>query len=702
MKAPVTIERNGGVGVITIDNPPVNALSFHVREPLLAAIRELADDRSVSAIVIACAGRTFLAGADIREFGKPAQRPYLSDLIEALENIDKPTVAAIHGSALGGGLELALGCSYRVALATAKLGLPEVKLGLIPGAGGTVRLPRLVGASKALEMIVSGKKIEATEALADGLVDEVFDGDLVANATEFASQLAAAGERPRRVRDRDEKLFAARTDLDAFDAEVAAVLKRSRGLLAPAECARAVRNALTLPVDAALAAERETFLRLVASDESRAQRHLFFAEREALKVSGIGSGTETRSVHSAGIVGAGTMGGGIAMALVGGGIPVTIVEANDDALERGMERIHANYDASVARGTLAAEELDRRMAAMTPTTDYKALADVDLVIEAAYEDMAVKRDIFTRLDGVARDGAVLATNTSYLDIDVIAAATKRPADVLGMHFFSPANVMRLLEIVRGHATAPDTLKTALEFAKTVGKVPVVVRVNHGFVGNSMLTARSAELEALLIEGALPQDVDKAFTEFGWPMGPFAMADLAGLDIGWRNRKALGRRAPIADALCEQERFGQKSGRGFHLYDSSRRNWAPDPAVEAMIVAKSAEAGIARREIGAREIIERTHFPMVNEGARILAERVACRASDIDVVWVNGYGFPVGKGGPMFWADLMGLGEIVDRLDHWYAQTGRDVFVCSALLRQIAKAGEKLAAHSNFKAMGGPA
>lgn len=702
MSQTVTIERKSGVAIILVDNPPVNALSFSVREPFHAAVEALKADRSVSAIVVACAGRTFLAGADIREFGKPAQRPHLPDLIEAVESVDKPTVAAIHGTALGGGLELALGCAYRVALASAKLGLPEVKLGLVPGAGGTVRLPRLVGAAKALAMIVSGNPVDATQALADGLVDEVFDGDLIANAIEFAAQLAAEGDKPRTVRDREEKLFSTRTDIEAFDREIAAVLAKARGLEAPRACAGAVRNAVTMPFGSALAAERETFLRLLVSDESRAQRHLFFAERQALKVPGIGAQTRPRPLGSAGVIGAGTMGGGIAMALVAGGIPVTLVETSDEALERGMARIRSVYDTSVARGSLDAGERDKRLAAIAPTTDSAALGDADLVIEAAFEDMAVKRDIFGTLDSIAKPGAILATNTSYLDVDAIAAVTKRPADVLGLHFFSPANVMRLLEIVRGRQTSADALATALALARRIGKVPVVVGVCHGFVGNRMLAARSAELELLLLEGALPHEVDRAFTAFGWPMGPFAMGDLAGLDIGWRNRKALGRTAAIADALCEAGRFGQKTARGYYLYRDGARAGTPDPEVEALVLAKSAEAGIARRAIAADEIIERTHYPLVNEGARILSEGIAVRGSDIDVVWTNGYGFPVAKGGPMFWADLHGLAEIVARLDHWHTATGREIFACSPLLRELAATKTPLAAYTNRTTTGDPA
>ncbi|MBK8456042.1 MAG: enoyl-CoA hydratase/isomerase family protein [Phyllobacteriaceae bacterium] len=682
------------MAVVTIDNPPVNALSASVRKPFHDAILALSADRAVAAIVIACAGRTFVAGADIRKFGKPPERPHLPDLIAALENAGKPTVAAIHGAAFGGGLELALGCSWRVALVSAKLGLPEVKLGLLPGAGGTARLPRLVGASKALRMIVSGDPVAASQALADGLVDEVFDADLLANAIAFADQATVAEEPARRVRDREEKLFQARADLDGIDAEVAALLKKVRGLDAPRACAEAVRNALTLPFDDALAAERAAFFALLASDQSRAQRHLFFAEREAVKIPRIGPDIIPRALRSAGVVGAGTMGGGIAMALAAGGVPVAIVEANEEASARGMARIRANYDASVARGALAPDERDRRLALMTPTIRYEALGEADLVIEAAFEDIAVKRAIFSRLDEIAKPGAVLATNTSYLDVDAIAVATGRPADVLGLHFFSPANVMKLLEIVRGNKTAPDVLATALALAKRIGKVPVVVGVCPGFVGNRLLAARSAELENLLLEGATPSTIDAAFVEFGFPMGPFAMADLAGLDIGWANRKAHGRAAVIADALCELGRFGQKTGRGYYRYAEGARTGTVDPDVETLVAAKSAQAGSARRQIEPGEILERTLHPMINEAAKILAEGIASRASDIDVVWVHGYGFPIGKVGPRFWADMEGLTRIVERLDHWREATGRGTFSVAPLLRDLAAGGGKLAEFKN--------
>ncbi|AZO52155.1 MULTISPECIES: 3-hydroxyacyl-CoA dehydrogenase NAD-binding domain-containing protein [unclassified Mesorhizobium] len=682
MSNSVSVANESGVAIVTIDNPPVNALSFHVREPLMQALVALRDDASVTAIVIACAGRTFVAGADITEFGKPVQQPDLRAIVAVLEAITKPTVAAIHGTALGGGLELALGCHFRAADADARLGLPEVKLGLLPGGGGTVRLPRLVGAVKALRMIISGTPIGAQEAHGAGLVDAVFEGDLTTHAVNFAREIAHKGGPFTPVRDRDDELR--ETDLAAFDAEAADLARKARGLEAPVACAQAVRNALTLPFDEALAAERGLFVKLVASDQSRAQRHLFFAEREAAKLPG--KDTPKRRIGRVGVIGAGTMGGGIAMAFANGGYPVTLLETSHEALQRGLATIEKNYAVSVSRGSLSEDARRQRLGQFKGSIDHVDLGDCDLIVEAAFEDMALKKEIFGKLDAVAKPGAILATNTSYLDIDEIAASTSRPQDVLGLHFFSPANVMKLLEIVRAEKTAPDALATVVDLARRIGKVAVVVGVCHGFVGNRMLAARGSESEALLLEGATPSQIDKAFTDFGWPMGPFQMGDLAGLDIGWRNRKARGLTAVIADTLCEQGRFGQKTGRGFYLYENGSRTPVPDPEVEALIRDKAAEKGIAPRPIAADEIIERTLYPLINEGAKILEEGIAARASDIDVVWVNGYGFPIGKGGPMFWAGLEGAGKIVERLEYWQEQTGKDVFKPAPLLKRMAGTG----------------
>ncbi len=678
----VTVARWNGVAVVTIDNPPVNALSFHMREPLDAALKALRDDDGVAAVVLTCAGRTFVAGADITEFGGPRKEPTLLDLIATLETFDKPVVAAIHGTALGGGLELSLGCQYRIADAKAQLGLPEVKLGLLPGAGGTQRLPRLIGPEKALEAILNGRFMQAREALADGLIDAIAEDDLVDAAVAFADRKAREGGPHLKVRDRDEKLAAARADLAGFDALIAKLTAKTRGLEAPVICAQSVRNAITMPFEEGCAQELAYFLDMLTSEQSKAQRHLFFAQREALKVAGIGKDVKPRPVKRIGIIGGGTMGGGISMSFVNAGFPVTLLEMNKEALDAGLARISKTYDISVSRGSLSESGKAERMARYAGTTDYADLADCDLIIEAVFEEIGVKKQVFSKLDEIAKPGAILASNTSYLDINRIAAFTGRPGDVLGMHFFSPANVMKLLEIVRGDKTAPDVLATALDVGKRIGKVSVVSGVCHGFIGNRMLGARGAELESLLLEGALPEQVDKVFTDFGWPMGPFAMGDLAGLDIGMRTRKALGITAPVADAVCDAGRYGQKTGKGYYRYEDGRTP-IPDPWIADLIEQKARELGVNRRDISDDEITERTLYPMINEGAKILEEGISARASDIDIVWINGYGFPIGKGGPMYWADNTGLRKIVGRLEYWHGKTGNDVFKPAALLKKLA-------------------
>lgn len=688
----VTVERRGDVAVVIIDNPPVNALSLHMREPLFAALVELDADASVTAVVVTCGGRTFVSGADISEFGSPKslQSPNLPELCAKLETLSKPSVAAIHGTALGGGFELALSCHYRVADKGAKVGLPEVHLGLIPGSGGTVRLPRAVGAIKALDMIISGKPIGAEEARNAGAIDAVAEADLVEAAVEFARLKVAEGAPLIAARDREEWRDKDRASLERFDQAAAAHAKKARGLEAPVRCAEAVRNSLTMDFDAALKKEREIFIALLSGDQSKAQRHLFFAEREAAKVPGVGKEVAPRDVRHIGVIGAGTMGGGIAMAFANGGLAVTVLEMNEEALDRGFATIRRNYEGSVKRGSMSEKQMEERLARFSRTTDYGDLADCDLIIEAVFEEMAIKKEVFGKIEAVAKAGAILASNTSYLDVDEIAASTSRPGDVVGLHFFSPANVMKLLEIVRGKETSPDVIATALALGRRIAKVPVVVGVCHGFVGNRMLASRSAENEALLLEGATPEQIDRVFTDFGWPMGPFAMGDLAGLDIGWRNRKALGTTAVIADALCEMGRYGQKTQKGFYLYEDGSRAPNPDPEVNRLIEEKAREAGVNRREISDQEITERTLYPMINEGAHILEEGIALRASDIDVVWIYGYGFPRGKGGPMFFADLEGLPKIVERLEHWHARTGNAVFEPARTLKEAAGSGTRLA------------
>jgi 3-hydroxyacyl-CoA dehydrogenase len=684
----VSMRTDGGVAVITIDNPPVNAMKHEVRIGLLDLALRATGDPDISAVVIACAGRTFVAGADITEFGKPPRQPTAIAVIEAIEACPKPIIAALHGTPLGGGLELALGCHFRVAAPGTRLGLPEIKLGIIPGAGGTQRLPRLMGMDKAMAMILSGDPIPAREALDAGLVDEIVEDDLVAGAVAFARRVVAEKRPLVLVRNRDEKIAAA-GDLAVFDAAAANYTKRARGQNAPVAAVAALRAALTLPIADALKRERELFLELVAGDQSKAQRHIFFAEREAAKVPDI-AGVEACDVKRAAVIGAGTMGGGIAMCFANAGIPVTVVETGEEALARGLDTVTRNYRNTASRGGLAPGELEARIGRITGTTDLAAVADADIVVEAVFEDMGVKQDAFGRLDRIVKPGAVIASNTSYLDIDALARSTTRPQAVLGMHFFSPANVMRLLEVVRGAATSPETLATAIAVGRKLGKVPAVVGVCHGFVGNRMLRLRSVEAERLLLEGALPQDVDSALTDFGFPMGPFAMADLAGLDVGWRMRKAQGLTAPIADQLCECGRYGQKTARGFYLYEPGSRTPKPDPEVERLIADTAAQRGITRGTLGKDEIIERLLFPMINEGARILREGIARRPGDIDVIWVYGYGFPVHRGGPMHYADAVGLAYIRDRLGGFEHKTGDERHRPAPLLEELAVAGKGFA------------
>ena len=686
----VKVERRDAVAIVIVNSPPVNALSAAVRKGIADGVKSAEADASVKAIVIACAGRTFIAGADITEFGKPPQSPSLHEVIEVIENSSKPVVAAIHGTALGGGLELALGAHFRVATKDAKLGLPEVKLGLLPGAGGTQRLPRAVGPELAVKMIVGGDPIGAADALKNGLIDEVVDGEPAVGGEAFARKVLAEKRPLRKLRDDDSKLAAAKADKSIFTNAAAAANKRNRGLEAPLAAAEAVSHSLDQPFDQALKSERDLFLKLMNGEQSKAQRYAFFAEREAAKVAGVPDGTKARDVKQVAIIGAGTMGGGIAMSFANAGIPVTLIETGDEQLKRGLGIMQKNYEATAARGGIPADAPAKRMGLIKGVVGIENVKDADLIIEAVFETMAIKKDVFGKLDQFAKPGAVLATNTSYLDINQIAAMTKRPQDVLGMHFFSPANVMKLCEIVRGEKTAPDALMTAVAVAKRIAKVPVVVGVCDGFVGNRMLAARGKQAEKFLFEGALPQQVDAVLTKFGMPMGPFALGDLAGLDIGWRSRQDRGIKSEIADAICEAGRFGQKTGKGYYKYEAGSRAPLPDPEIEKLIEETTAKLGIKRRQIDDQEILERLMYPMINEGARILEEKIAARPSDIDVVWLYGYGWPIYRGGPMFYADSVGLKTISERLSFYAKQTNDPSLEPTPLLKRLADEGKTFA------------
>ena len=670
----VTLDSSDGIAVLTVNSPPVNALSATVRDGIAAGMNAAAADPAVKAIVLICAGRTFIAGADITEFGRPPQGIPLGELVALIENTPKLVVAAIHGTALGGGLETALGCHYRVAVPSAKLGLPEVKLGLLPGAGGTQRLPRLIGAAAALDMVATGNPVSAPKAKTLGLLDEIVaEGELQAGAVAFARQLAESNAPLRKV----SQLAVAPTPPGLFDNYRNANAKLFRGFEAPAANLRCIEAATTLPFAEGMAFEREQFMALMNGLQSRAQRYVFFAERQANKIADIAEDTPLRPVASVGVIGAGTMGGGIAMNFLNAGVPVTIVEAQQANLDRGVATIRRNYENTAAKGKLTTADVEKRMGLLTPSLAIEDLGHADLIIEAVFENMDLKKQVFGKLDHTAKPGAILASNTSYLNVDEIAAATSRPESVVGLHFFSPANVMRLLEVVRGQRTAPDVLATAMATAKKIGKVAVVAGVCDGFIGNRMLSARQKQANALIMEGAMPWDVDRVLFDFGFPMGPFQMSDLAGLDIGWDAASSKGE--SLRDRLCEAGRRGQKTAAGFYDYDD-KRNRTPSPDVEAMILAYAAESGINRRPVDDAEILERCLYPMVSEGAAILDEGMAQRASDIDIVWINGYGWPVYRGGPMFWADSEGLPKIVESLRRFGVQP-------AALLERLAKEGK---------------
>ena len=649
----VTTQKFDDVLVVLVDNPPVNALSWHVRQGLNDSFEQGLLDDDVKAIVLRCAGSTFIAGADITEFGKAPQGPDFNAVLNIIEAAGKPVVAAIHGTALGGGLETALVCHYRIAVPSARLGVPEVKLGLLPGAGGTQRLPRVVGVEAAATMCALGEPLSATKAASIGLVDRLAGEDsLTEDAIAYARELIAVGPRPTR----DRPLGG---DIGIIEQLKAANAKKWKGFDAPYANLACVEAATRVPFDEGLKFERAEFVKLMAGSQSAAQRHMFFAERQAAKIDGLAKDIALRDIKKVGVIGAGTMGGGISMNFLSKGIAVTIVEMVQENLDRGVGVIRKNYENSAAKGRFSSEHVEEMMALLTPSLTLDDLADCDLVIEAVYESMDVKKEVFGKLDIICKPGAILASNTSYLDIDEIAASTARPQDVVGMHFFSPANVMKLLEVVRGDKTAPDVLATAMAIGKKIGKVAVVAGVCHGFIGNRMLSTRQQPAMQLLLEGATPAQIDKVHTDFGMPMGPFQMSDLAGLDIGWHRDPS--RVETIRDALCAAGRFGQKNSKGFYDYDAKR---VGTPSAEALAIIEEfrATSNLPKREISDQEIVERTLYPMVNEGYKILEEGKAQRASDIDVVWIYGYGWPVYRGGPMFWGDLEGAGKIVEALD----------------------------------------
>ncbi len=690
----VSYELVNNVAVISVNNPPVNALSQAVREGILDAVTTAQEDAS-EAIVLHCEGRTFIAGADITEFGKPPQEPGLPSVLSAIENSSKPVIAAIHGTALGGGFEVALACHYRCAIASAKVGLPEVKLGLLPGAGGTQRVPRIAGVKAALDMIASGNPVAAPRAKDMGLVDEIISADdLKAGAVEYGKALVKSGAPLKRIR--DITIDPANVEPGFFDAARERLARRARGQIAQDKIVSCIEAAVNLPMDEGLQRERELFRELVTSPESAAMRHIFFAERLAAKIKDLPRDTPLRAVNKVAIIGGGTMGGGIAMCFANVGIPVLMLEIDDEALQKGMGIIEKNYKITMLKGKMTEDQLGQRIGLITGTTDYADLGDVDIVIEAVFENLELKKEIFAKLDAVCKPGAILATNTSYQDVDAIAAATGRPQDVLGMHFFSPANVMKLLEVVRGEKTADDVLATTMAIGKRINKVCTLSRVCYGFIGNRMLGGYGREAQMLLMDGCTPSQVDSALEKFGMAMGPLAMGDLAGLDVGYKARQG---RTDLPDdpklyrmgtLLVEMGRYGQKTGSGFYKYDPETRARMADPEVEAMIKAEAAKIGIEQRDISDEEILQRCFYPLINEGARILEEGIAQRPSDIDVVYVFGYAFPVAKGGPMYYADQIGLKQVYDKICEFRDRDGEQYWQPAPLLKQLAEAGKTFA------------
>lgn len=684
----VSFERRDGVAIISVDNPPVNALSQAVREGLERSFDEAATDDTVNAIVLICAGRTFIAGADIREFGRPIVPPHLPDVIAQIEASDKPVVAAMHGTALGGGLEVALGCHYRIAARSAAVGLPEVNLGLLPGASGTQRLPRLIGVERALDMMLSGKPVKAPAALDYGLIDQVCEDDnLLDSAIEFAVSKVADG--PRRIR----AMTVPGVDGGHFDKTRKAIARKTRGLISPEKIIQCVEVSTRVDFDEGCRFERESFLECKNSTQSDGLRHAFFAERAVSKVPGIDKDTTVRDISSVAVLGAGTMGAGIAYNCLTSGYNVHLLDNDDAGLERGTTTIRKLFEGGVARGKISEARMAEGIDRLNTTTDYAGVANADIVIEAVFENLAIKKQVFEKLDSVCKDGAILATNTSTLDVDAIAGATRRPHDVIGLHFFSPAHIMRLLEIVRGAETSGEVIATSLALAKRLRKIGVVVGNCFGFVGNRMLYSYGRENQFLLLEGAAPEQIDRALYDWGMAMGPNAVGDLAGLDVGYKVRQERTdlpddpRFYRVADLLVEQGRFGQKTGKGMYLYAEESRSPTPDPEVQTLINRESERLGIERREIEPQEIIERCIYGLIGEGARILEDGIAARSSDIDVIWTNGYGFPRHRGGPMHYADTIGLAAVYEKICEFRDRFGAEFWEPPALLKDLADKGQ---------------
>jgi 3-hydroxyacyl-CoA dehydrogenase len=682
-----------GIAVITLNNPPVNGLGSVLRPGIMDGIKKADADAAVKALVIIGSAKAFSGGADIREFNTPKMNvpPSLPEINDAQDAFSKPMIAAIGGFALGGGLELALGCHYRVAAPKAQLGLPEVKLGLLPGSGGTQRLPRVVGAAQAIRMMTTGNPVPAEKAVSLGLVDELVQGDLLEGALAFAKTLVAGGKGPRRIRDMAVKVDG---EPKAFFAQARAeVGKASRGFPAPLEIVACVEAAVNKPFDEGRAEERRRFQSLVEGSESKALRHMFFSERQTTKIPDVPEDTPVRPIKSAVVIGAGTMGGGISMSFANAGIPVTIIETQQAALDRGMATIKKNYANTVSKGRLAQADMDTRMALLTPSLKLEDASAADIVIEAVFERMDVKQDLFKKLDAIAKPGAILATNTSTLDVDAIAAATKRPQDVIGTHFFSPANVMRLLEVVRGKKTAKDVLATTMKLGKTIRKLPVVSGVCDGFIGNRMIEKYGQQSLFLLDEGCSPAQVDAAAKNWGLAMGPFTMGDMAGLDIGWEIRKRRYQERPnfvyskVGDRICEAGRYGQKTGKGWYTYEAGNRTPIPDPEADAIIEAYRKEIGVKPRKISDDEIVERLIYALVNEAAYILDEGIALRASDVDMVYLTGYGFPAYRGGPMFYASTVGLDKVVAAIRRFQKGYQGEVWKLAPLLEKLAAEGK---------------